>query len=310
MERKKEKKEKNKPIRLLNRTGELNVQRDTLNSFAVYNHLLSISWQRFLFYAFTAFILINLIFSVLYFLTGGINCLKNVVDQPTILQELLDVFFFSTQTFTTVGYGHVFPSCVGANFVAAFESFTGWIFFSVVTGLFYAKFTQPQVELKLSDVAVIEYFKDGYGFKFMLANEFENKLVDLEVTLDLIKLEMIDGRYKKRFYQLFLFRKRIPYLSIPWTVVHPINEHSPLYGITKEEFERTQLEFFVQIKAFDEAHHQVLFKEFSYFGNEEVLWGHKFVNIQRYTETGALKLNMKRFGKATLVESFPDQITL
>jgi inward rectifier potassium channel len=306
MDRKK--REKNKPTRLLNREGELNVHKDTLNSFVVYNHLLKVTWQRLLLYAFTAFIIINLFFSICYFSVGGINCLKNVVDRPSFWQELMDVFFFSTQTFTTVGYGHVFPSCLGANFIAAMESFTGWIFFSVVTGLFYAKFTQPQVEVRLSDVAVIENFKDGYGFKFMLANEYENKLVDLEVTLDLIKLEMVDGRYKKRFYQLFLFRKRIPYLSVPWTVVHPIDEKSPLYGLTKEEFDRDRLEFFVQVKAFDEAHRQIIFKEFSYFGNEEVMWGHKFVNIQRYTETGALKLNMKRFGKVLPVDHFADKI--
>ena len=301
---------KNQPNRLLTRDGELNVEQDIRYSFVVYNHLISISWKRLLIYAFTAYIVINLIFSLLYFLCGGVSCLKNVVDRPVVFQEFLDIFFFSTQTFTTVGYGHVFPNCVGANFVAAIESFTGWIFFSVVTGLFYAKFTQPRVEVRLSDIAVIEHFKDGFGFKFMLANEYANKLVDLEVTLDLIKLEVINRRYKKRFYQLFLFRKRIPYLSVPWTVVHPINENSPLYGITKEQFETEHLEFFVQVKAFDEAHRQILFKEFSYFGANEVRWGYKFVNIQRYTENGALKINMRRFGKATEVESFPNEITL
>lgn len=304
MDRKK--KIKNEPIRLLNRQGDLNIQKDTLNSFVVYNHLIAVSWQRLLFYAFAGFIFINFIFSAFYYLAGGISCLKNVTDRPSFWRELLDVFFFSTQTFTTVGYGHVFPSCIGANFIAALESFTGWIYFSVVTGLFYAKFTQPRVEVRLSDVAVIEHFKEGYGLKFMLANEYENKLVDLEVTVDLIKLEMLEGRYKKRFYQLFLFRKRVPYLSVPWTVVHPINEESPLYGLKKEDFDRDRLEFFVQIKAFDEAHRQIIFKEFSYFGNEEVKWGHKFVNIQRYTETGALKLNMRRFGKALPVVGFPD----
>lgn len=305
----KKKKEKNEPIRLLNRNGELNVQKDALNSFVVYNHLLSVSWQRLFLYAFIAFLFINLLFSGLYYLVGGGLCLQNIAHHNTPFEKLMDIFFFSTQTFTTVGYGHVYPDCIAANFVAAFESFTGWIFFSVVTGLFYAKFTQPRVEVKLSDKAVIEYFKDGFGFKFMLANEYENKLVDLEVTLDLIKLEMLDGRLKKRFYQLFLFRKRIPFLSVPWTVVHPIDENSPLYGLTKEEFEGQHLEFFVQVKAVDEAHRQILFKEFSYFGKDEVAWGEKFVNNQRYTETGALKLNMKRFGKATPVNAFPERLT-
>jgi inward rectifier potassium channel len=140
----------------------------------------------------------------------------------------------------------------------------------------------------------------------MLANEFDNRVVDVEVTLDLIRLEAVEGRWKKRFYQMYLFRKRIPYLSVPWTVVHVIDENSPLHGLTRADFEQENLEFFVQVKFFDESHSQYLFQEFSFFGSEEVLWGHKFVNIQRYTERGALKLTMKRFGKTVVVDGFSE----
>ena len=301
-------KQRNQPTRLLTREGELNVHKDRFRSQIVYNHIIQAPWQRLLLYAFLAYIVINTLFTLLFYFTGGVACLKNIKDHTHTFDNILEIFFFSTQTFSTVGYGHVYPDCWGSNIIASFESFTGWIFFSVVTGLFYTKFTQPRVEVKLSDVAIFDVFKDGYALKFMLANVYENKIVDVEVTLDLIKLQWIDGRYKKSFYQLFLFRKRIPFLSVPWTVVHPINDASPLKGLTKEDFENQQIEFFVQIKFFDENHHKLVFKEFSYFGTEEVCWGHKFVNIQRYTETGALKLNMKRFGKTIALENFPDAI--
>jgi inward rectifier potassium channel len=297
-----------RPVRMLTRGGYLNVEKDSSKSFVAYDHLIDISWQSFLLYAFIAYILINIIFSLCYYFGGGITCLKNSVDHVSVWRELLDIFFFSTQTFTTVGYGHVHPNCLISNTIASFESFLGLVFFSVVTGLFYTKFTKPQVEVLLSDVAVIERFKEGYGFKFMLANKFENKLVDVEVTLDLIRLEMAEGRLKKRFYQLFLFRKRIPYLSVPWTVVHPIDEKSPLWNMSETQFLEEHLEFFIQIKAFDETHREFIYKEFSYFGTAEVLWGHKFVNIQNYTKTGALKLSMRRFGKTTHIQDFPKQI--
>lgn len=296
------------PTRLLTREGELNVHKDRFKSQVIYNHIIMASWQRLLLYALMAYIVINFLYSLLFYFSGGIKCLKNIKDYPGMLSEFLEIFFFSTQTFTTVGYGHVYPDCLTTNIVASLESFSGLIFFAVVTGLFYTKFTQPRVKIKLSPVAVFDKFKEGYALKFMLANEYENKIVDVEVTLDLIKLQFTDGRYKKSFYQLFLFRKRIPFLAVPWTVVHEINEDSPLHGLTKEEFENSPIEFFVQIKFFDENHHKLVFKEFSYFGNEEVLWGHKFVNIQRYTETGVLKLNMKRFGKAAKLENFPNEV--
>jgi inward rectifier potassium channel len=302
------KKQRNQPTRLLTREGELNVHKDRFKSQIVYNHIIAASWQRLLLYALLAYIFINILFSLMFYCSGGISCLKNVKDYPHAFAEILEIFFFSTQTFSTVGYGHVYPDCLGSNIIASLESFTGLIFFSVVTGLFYTKFTQPRVEIKLSDVAIFDVFKEGHALKFMLANVYENKIVDVEVTLDLIKLQWIDGRYKKSFYQLYLFRKRIPFLSVPWTVVHPIDENSPLKGLTKEDFENQQIEFFVQVKFFDENHHKLVFKEFSYFGKEEVRWGHKFVNIQRYTETGALKLNMKRFGKTIALEDFPNVV--
>jgi inward rectifier potassium channel len=297
-----------RPVRMLTRGGYLNVEKDSSKSFVAYDHLIEISWQRFLLYALIIFVIVNVFFSVFYLVGGGISCLKNTPNYLSAREEFLEVFFFSTQTFTTVGYGYLHPICLISNTIAAFESFSGLVFFSIVTGLFYTKFTKPQVEILFSDVAVIERFREGFGLKFTLANKFENKLVDLEVTVDLIRFEQSDGRLTKRFHQLFLYRKRNPYLSVPWMIVHPIDEKSPLYGTSQEQFEAQYLEFFVQVKAFDETHREFIYKEFSYFGKEEVLWGHKFVNIQNYTESGALKLSMKRFGKTILLPNFPKQI--
>ncbi len=295
-----------RPIRLLGRDGALNIDKDSLNSFRIFNLLITMSWQRLFFYAFVSYIFLNILFSILYGLIGGVECLRGI--DRTSKYWLFDFFFFSTQTFTTVGYGVIHPTCFVTNLIVSVESFLGWMFFSVVTGLFYTKFTQPRVEVALSKTAVFDHFLGGFALKFMLANEYENKLVDVEVTLDLIKLETVQGRYKKRFYNLPLMRSKIPFLSVPWTVVHIIDEKSPLWELTHETFISASMEFFVQVKVFDEAHRQVLFKEFSYFGKEEVLWGYKFVNIQRYTETGALKIGMNRFGKTTKVQDFPQQI--
>lgn len=306
MDRLKTKRKSIHPIRLLRRDGELNLQKDALRSFRLFNLLVTMTWQRLFFYAFLAHIVMNLLFSALYWVTGGVACLGGMENNEKF--GFSDIFFFSTQTFTTVGYGHIHPICLSSNLISSVESFVGWLFFSVVTGLFYTKFTQPRVEVALSPTAVFDNFMGGYAFKFMLANEYENKLVDVEVTLDLIKLELVEKRYKKRFYKLFLVRSKIPFLSVPWTVVHPIDEKSPLWGLTREEFNASSMEFFVQVKVFDEAHRQVLFKEFSYFGVEEVLWGAKYVNIQRYTETGHLKIGMTRFGKTMPVKDFPEQI--
>ena len=306
MEERKNRPEKTPPTRLLERDGTMTIEKDTLNSFRLYNHLMRISWQQFLFYAFGFYAFINIFFTALYLLSGGKYCLANFPKHTDTWRDVLEIYFFSTQTFTTVGYGHIYPDSIATNIIASVEAFTGFVFFAIVTGAIYTKFTRPTIGLKLSHVAVFDNFKDIKAFKFMLANEYENRVVDVEVTLDLIRLELVEGRFKKRFYQMYLFRKRIPYLSVPWTVVHEIDEKSPLFGLTKADFEVQNLEFFVQVKFFDESHSQYLFEEFSFFGSQEVLWGRRFVNIQRYTERGVLKLSMKRFGKTAPVENFPD----
>jgi inward rectifier potassium channel len=306
MEEKKKRPLKTAPTRLLERDGRMTIEKDTLTSFRVYNYLMRISWQGFLLYAFATYAALNAVFTLFYILAGGKSCFANFPTRSNVALDFLEIYFFSTQTFTTVGYGFMYPDCVSANVVASVEAFSGFVFFAVVTGAFYTKFTKPTVNLKLSNVAIFDDFKSQKAFKFMLAHEFDNRVVDVEVTLDLIRLESVDGRWKKRFYQMYLFRKRIPYLSVPWTVVHIIDENSPLHGLTRADFEQESLEFFVQVKFFDEAHSQYLFQEFSFFGSEEVLWGHKFVNIQRYTERGALKLTMHRFGKTVPLEGFSD----
>lgn len=306
MEERKNRPQKAAPTRLLERDGTMTIEKDTLNSFRLYNYLMRISWQRFLLYAFGFYMIINIFFTALYLLGGGKTCLANFPEHADWWGHVLEIYFFSTQTFTTVGYGHIHPDCTNTNIIASAEAFTGFMFFGIITAAFYTKFTRPTVALRLSDVAVFDHFKGSKGFKFMLANEYDNRVVDVEVTLDLIRLELVEGRFKKRFYQMYLFRKRIPYLSVPWTVVHEIDEKSPLFGMTRADFEAQNPEFFVQVKFFDESHSQYLFQEFSFFGNQEVLWGRRFVNIQRYTERGALKLSMKRFGKTVPVENFPE----
>jgi inward rectifier potassium channel len=306
MEENKKRPLKAPPTRLLERDGTMTIEKDTLNSFRVYNYLMRISWQHFLLYAFASYAALNAVFTLFYIIAGGKACLANFPTRSNVASDFLEIYFFSTQTFTTVGYGFMHPDCISTNMIASVEAFTGFVFFAIVTGAFYTKFTKPTVALKLSHVAVFDNFKHQKAFKFMLANEFDNRVVDVEVTLDLIRLEAVEGRWKKRFYQMYLFRKRIPYLSVPWTVVHVIDENSPLHGLTRTDFEQQNLEFFVQVKFFDESHSQYLFQEFSFFGSEEVRWGHKFVNIQRYTERGALKLTMKRFGKTVAVEGFSE----
>jgi inward rectifier potassium channel len=306
MEDNKKQTAKTAPTRLLERDGTMTIEKDTLNSFRIYTYLIRSSWQSILLYAFAIYMFLNSIFTALYIFAGGKYCFANFPTYSNGAFDVLEIFFFSTQTFTTVGYGYIYPNCFSLNMIASVEAFVGFMFFGVITGAFYTKFAKPAVALKLSNVAVFDTFKTNNAFKFMLANEFDNRVVDVEVTLDLIRLEALDGRFKKRFYQMYLFRKRIPYLSVPWTVVHEIDEKSPLFGLTRAEFEEQNLEFFVQVKFFDEAHSQYLFQEFSFFGNEEVLWGRKFVNIQRYTERGSLKLTMKRFGKTIPVQGFPD----
>ncbi|WEK68943.1 MAG: ion channel [Candidatus Chryseobacterium colombiense] len=263
--------------RFINKDGFPNVKRRGVNVFnklSWYHTMLNLSTFRFLSYLVIAYILVNLCFAFIYYMIG-VEHLTGI-DKSDPLNEFIDVFFFSSQTFTTVGYGRIAPVGFLASLVATFEAFLGLLTFAIATGLFYGRFSRPRAYLRFSDNAVIAPFQDTTALMFRLAPYKNNALSDADVIVS-TAIEVIEnGVPKSNFYRLEIQLSKINTLALNWTIVHKIDENSPFYGFTEEDFKNTDIEIIIQVRAFDEVFSNTVVQRTSYV-SEEIIFGAKFV---------------------------------
>ena len=240
--------------RLTNKDGSPNVIRTGLkflegNSW--FHTLLIIKRWKFILVLFIAFLCCNFLFTLLYYLVG-VHHLTGITPLSK-LDEISKVFFFSVQTFTTVGYGHISPNAFDASAISSLEAFCGLLFFALATGLLYGRFARAKAHIRFSHNALIAPYQGDTGLMFRLVPYKNNKLADAEVRLTLALVEVVDGKRKTEFYTLDTEISKVNSLVLSWTVVHPIVPESPLYGLAADEYALAHAELIVFFKAFDET---------------------------------------------------------
>lgn len=280
---------KSKHARFINNDGSVNVLRKGLPFFRpydLYHNLISMGWAKFVFLVSMSFFIGNLIFAILY------TCIENqslsAIDETSMLQKFWDSFFFSVQTMTTVGYGAMSPVSLWAKIISSVESFIGLLGFALVTGLLYGRFSRPQMKIKYSKNVLISPFKDGKALMFKMANQRSSKLIESEVTVVFIGVK--DGQ--RIYHALDLQLSKINFFALTWTVVHPINEDSFLYGKTKEEIDALDAEIVILVKAFDDSFSQTVYSHMSYKAAEFV-WDAKF-DSSIFEEDGKMAIDLER----------------
>ncbi len=263
--------------RFINKDGLPNVRRRGVNVFnrlSWYHTMLNLSSFRFITYLVVMYILINLVFAFIYYLIGVEHLTGINKSNPT--DEFIDVFFFSSQTFTTVGYGRIAPVGFMASLVATFEAFLGLLTFAIATGLFYGRFSRPRAYLRFSDIAVIAPFQDVTALMFRLAPYKNNALTDADITLSTAIEINEEGTTKSNFYRLETQLSKINTLALNWTVVHKIDENSPFFGFSADDFKNTNIEIIVHVRAFDEVFSNTVVQRSSYV-SREIIYGAKFI---------------------------------
>ena len=266
--------------RFINKNGVPNVKRaglsNPLKKYSWYHTLLDLSTAKFLSFLVLGYILANLFFASAYYLIG-IEHLTGI-DKSTPINEFTDVFFFSSQTFTTVGYGRIAPVGFLASLLATFEAFIGLLSFAIATGLFYGRFSRPQAFLKFSKIALIVPFEGTSALMLRMAPYKNNLLTNAEIILNCaIEDADEDGKLETKFYTLETQLDKINTLALNWTVVHKIDENSPLFELTEEHFKKMDIEIFAHVRAFDEVFANTVVQRTSYVSTEnEIIFGEKF----------------------------------
>lgn len=281
--------------RLINKDGSFNVKRKGLpffESLSFYHSLVEMSWLKFNALVVLAYIVINFLYALLYMLIG-VDHLGGVTG-TTVFEKFLDAFFFSGQTITTVGYGVIHPIGFWASTISLAESMSGLLGFALATGLLYGRFSRPNAKIMYSKSAVISPYRDITAFEFRIANARKNQLIEVETLVVLSMKVFENGHSIRKFLELPLERKQINFFPLTWTIVHPINEESPLYGTTFEKLKESGAEFLILIKAFDETFSQSVHSRSSYT-IDEIKWGGRFKSIYVESPTGVTSVDMTMF---------------
>ncbi|MFZ4542749.1 MAG: ion channel [Saprospiraceae bacterium] len=262
---------------LIDKDGKFKVERRGVNLLMhPYQKLIEMSWTRFHLLIIAFYISINFFFALLYVLIGE-EALSGEYH-GNVLSSFFRSYFFSVQTFTTVGYGSLAPMTFASNVVAAIEALFGLLIFALATGLYYAKFTRPTAKIKFSDIAVVAPFKDEINaFMFRIVNHSTSQLIEMEAIITFSWLQKDEnGIMRRAFRQVTLERQKVALFPLNWTIVHPIDENSPLWGKSFDELKEMNAEFVIFIKGQDITFGQMIQANRSYSTNN-IKWAEKFV---------------------------------
>ena len=273
--------------RFVNRDGSYNLRKDGIsffNRFSLFHSMLSMSTWKFITVVVLFFLSINLLYTLIYILIGT-DSFTGIIAE-TKWQEYKEIFFFSTQTFTTVGYGRVNPVGDGVNFVAAIEAMNGLLSFAVATGLIYGRFARPKSHIVFSDHALIAPYQDKTALMFRLVSYKDNhNLTDAEIKVNMALQVQENDKTSYKFYELELERSKVDTLMMNWTVVHPIDEKSPFLGLSQDDYKTADVEVYVQIKGYDDVYSTVVIQRTSYT-YEEIKFNAKFETMYHESEDG------------------------
>ncbi|MDP8999108.1 MAG: ion channel [Myxococcota bacterium] len=251
-----------------------------------YHGIMRLSWTATILVIATAYLALNAVFGVGYLVVGGVEHARR--------GSWLDAFFFSVQTSGTIGYGAMWPSSNAANALVVVESVVSLVFAALATGLVFSKFSLPTARVMFSREATISRMDGVPTLAFRVGNQRSNRIVQAQVRVAMVRTE--HTRERKVFYRvldLTLVRERILSLSRSWTVLHVIDEKSPLWGETAESLAAKEVEIMVAIVGTDDLWMQSVHANHRYM-HTEIAWGKRHADILS-EESNALILDLRKF---------------
>lgn len=281
--------------RTINPDGTFNIIRKNnfWSEFHIYQWAISCKWSTYWLVVLSIYITANLIFASLYYLIGPEYIVGVNGDRSN---QFWQCYFFSLQTFTTVGYGGLHPKGLMTNTLAGLEAFLGLMTFALATGALYGRFSKPEARIKYSPNALIAPFKDGMALMFMLANNKKGTLVEVSAKVNFSWVENDEnGKPIRRFDILELDIERISMLALSWTVVHPISDNSSLSRFSPEDYISKDVEIYILVSAYDDTFGQVVHSRSSYLGSE-IIYNARFRRPFYTDENGNTVLDLYKLG--------------
>jgi inward rectifier potassium channel len=278
-------------VRFLNLDGSVNVKRQGIgmSNLDLYHWLTTISFKKFILIVLAFYSTVNIIFASVYFTLC--NQSFGGIEEHTGMDRFLDMCYFSAQTITTVGYGHVYPKEHLSSLIASAESLFGLMLFAIVTGVLFGRFSRPKNSLLYSKNILLAPYKGITALMFRVANTKQYELIENEANVVMTMKNPETNR--REFFNLSLELSKINFLALSWTIVHPIDEKSPLYGLTVKDLIERDAEVIILIKGITDTFSQTVFSRHSY-KSSQLLERRKFVPVkQDVNEKGKVIISLE-----------------
>jgi inward rectifier potassium channel len=282
--------------RIINKDGSFNIKRVGLNfldRFSLFHFMINSKWITFISLVVLGYFLSATGFALIYSNLGS-SQFNGVVESGTG-SNFWEFFFYSTQTFATVGYGRINPATTTASLISSIDALTGVLYFAIVTGMLFARFSMPKTKILFAENAVLAKYQEGTAIMFRIANQLPQPLqnASIRIIASYTFKEQATGR---QFLELTLERNEIVFFASSWTIVHPITEESPFYNLSESEFNAIEPEFLIQLKVYDPSYNQDVYINTSY-RKEEFQWHKRYAPILVSNE----KNNYIDFGKFNIL---------
>jgi len=272
--------------------------RVTLRDF--YHLFLRVRWSAALASIVVAWLALNAFFAVLYVVVGSVAGSR--------ARSFWDAFCFSVQTMGTVGYGSMYPTSVAANVIMIAESVTSLVVTAVATGLVFAKFSRSTARVAFAKHAVIGPMDGVPTLMVRVGNERGNAILEATARVVLMRTEILkEGTTFYRMIDLRLQRDRSPAMARSWTLQHPIDAQSPLFGATPESLAKAEAEILVSLVGTDDTSLQAVHARGRYL-HDEIVWGARHADVLSEDRDGNLLLDVRRFHEllpTVEIEGFP-----
>jgi inward rectifier potassium channel len=252
-----------------------------------YFNAMTASWPTFFGALAAGFVVLNLVFACLY--SFGKDPIANAPKG-----DFSDLFFFSVETSSTVGYGDMHPQTFYGHAISTFEGFVAIVLIAMMTGLTFARFSRPRARLVFAQHPVIADHDGQPTLIFRLANARNAFISEATAKLWMLGAKTSqEGRRFVGFQPLRLLRNENPAFALSWTLFHPIEPDSPLYGIAMDDLVASEINFVLMISGYDDTSAQLV-RTRETFSAHDLRPGHEFVDIQSLDENGVRRIDYAR----------------
>jgi inward rectifier potassium channel len=249
------------------------------------------TWPVFVGVLAAAFLVLNVAFALIYAAGGELG-------EPSIANarpgSLSDLFFFSVETTSTVGYGDMHPQTLFGHVVATIENFVGMFSLALMTGLMYARFSRPRARLVFAQNPVVFDHDGQQTLAFRVANERSSFITEAAARLWMLGPTITkENRRFVSFQPMKLTKSENPMFALTWTLFHPIDEESPLFGLDSETIAASELNLLLSLTGYDESSGQNVRSRHAYAA-QDLRFGYEFVDIVTIDPDGARRVNYSR----------------